>query len=99
MFGKIAAIVSYLKNLEVYLIKRFPSTKVSVPGMMLTYLATFYLISRWSLIHRTNNLRSIRQNKNTNESNCPFPGLWSFNKNYVYNPNGTSSSSGKSCPF
>ncbi len=97
MFGKISSIVFYIKNFEVYLIKRFPSTKVSVSGMVVTYLAAFYLLSRWSLIHRTNNLRKIRENQNTNECDCPFPRLWSFNKNYVYNP--VKPSSGKSCPI
>jgi len=99
MFGKISAILFYLKNFEVYLIKRFPSTKVSVTGMTFTYLTTLYLLNRWTLIHRTNYLRQIRQNQNTNECNCPFPGLWSFNKNYAYNPSTKNDSSSKSCPF
>lgn len=99
MFGKIAALISYTKNLEVYLIKRFPSTKIPVAGMIFTYLATFYLINRWALMHRTSNLRYIRENQSTNECNCPVPGLWSFNKYYAYNPTSTGSSTTKSCPF
>ena len=68
MFGKIAALISYTKNLEVYLIKRFPSTKIPVAGMMFTYLASFAILYRWALIHRTKNLRYIRENqRNTAE--------------------------------
>lgn len=82
MFGKLAAITSYMKIWDVYLIKRFPSNKLSIWGMMLSYSLCAWFFTRVLLTHRTNSLRKMRTN-NYDCHKCPISKGWSFNPLYV----------------
>lgn len=46
MLGKLFGYLSFLQSLSVYQIKRYPTNKISIGGMILTYLATYYFIER-----------------------------------------------------
>lgn len=63
MFGKLAAISSYMKIWDVYLVKRFSSNKLSLWGMILSYSLCAWFASRMILIQRTERIKYIRENK------------------------------------
>ena len=74
MFGKLASLVSYWKVLEVYTLKRFPSNKLPLFGMVFTYLSLYYILYRQNRDSKTIMLKSQREvleNKSLAD--------WSFN--------------------
>ena len=74
MFGKLASLVSYWKVLEVYTLKRFPSNKLPLFGMVFTYLSLYYILHRQNRDSKTAMLKSQREvleNKSLAD--------WSFN--------------------
>lgn len=86
MLGKVASVASYFKCLEVYIIKRYPGAKLPLWAMVATYCFTYFYLSRWVLWHRTRKLKQLRLDETNDPHLCPFPGYWSFNRNYYYNP-------------
>jgi hypothetical protein len=56
MFGKLFGYLSYLQSLSVYQIKRYPTNKISIGGMILTYLSAYYLFTRLRLRQQTRKL-------------------------------------------
>jgi hypothetical protein len=103
MFGKLASVLAYFKALEVYVVKRYPTAKLPIWGMVFTYAGIYFLASRYILCHKTNRLRQLRLHETHNIGMCPFPGYWSFNRNYYYNPYFSNHLSpvtkGKKCPI
>ncbi len=83
MFGKLSALVSYMKIWDVYIIKRFPSNKLSIWGMILSYSMIAYMINRSLISHRTNSLRRLRKNSSDESEQCPIHKFWSFNSAYI----------------
>jgi hypothetical protein len=87
MFGKLTSALSWWKCLEVYTVKRYPGAKLPLWGMVGSYLALYYLLSRFALNHRTKSLKRLRENKQHMDPRlCPTPGYWSFNRDSSYNP-------------
>jgi hypothetical protein len=74
MFGKLASLVSYWKVLEVYTLKRFPSNKLPVFGMVFTYLSLYYFIHRQ---YRDNKTLMLKQQREKLENRSLAD--WSFN--------------------
>jgi hypothetical protein len=74
MFGKLASLVSYWKVLEVYTLKRFPSNKLPVFGMVFTYLSLSYILHRQ---FRDDKTRMLKRNRETLENKSLAD--WSFN--------------------
>jgi hypothetical protein len=54
MFGKLSSIVNYMKCLEVYTVKRYPSTKLPLIGLVTTYFVAM-MISRTYVIRQAEN--------------------------------------------
>ncbi len=66
MLGKFSSFVSYWKCLEVYLVKRFPSNKLPMFGMVFTYFTFFYFYSRFrSSREYLMNMKCLPGNENT----------------------------------
>ena len=74
MLGKLSLFINYLKVFEVYIVKRFPSTKLPMIGMVFTYFAAFHFMKTYMRIpilqlYYRNDL--IEKNKNK-------LGKWNF---------------------
>lgn len=80
MFGKLSSFVSYWKVLEVYTLKRFPSNKLPVFGMVFTYLSLYYFIHRQNRDNVTHMLK-LKREKLENRSLSE----WSFNNSKICN--------------
>ena len=52
MLGKIFGYTAFLQSLAVYQIKRYPTNKIPIGGLILTYLSTYYMITRITLNKR-----------------------------------------------
>jgi hypothetical protein len=65
MLGKLTTFVTYWKCLEVYIIKRFPSTKIPVMGMVVTYLTLYFMYRRWKL---SNQIIALQHYRKDNEA-------------------------------
>lgn len=48
MFGKISILLTYPKVLDVYIVKRFPSNKLPMTGLVFAYFAAFLFIKTYS---------------------------------------------------
>lgn len=72
MLGKTSSLISYIKNLEVYVIKRYPSNKLPMFGIIFTYLTAFYILNRMSLTMKINYLKNMRLAKD-GKSCCACP--------------------------
>lgn len=83
MFGKLSCIVSYMKIWDVYIVKRFPSNKLSIWGMILSYSIIAYMFNRIILNHRMNSLQRLRKMNRDDWKKCPISRFWSFNPAYV----------------
>jgi len=87
MFGKISAILNYMKIWDVYIIKRFPSNRISLWGMGFSYLVIFWAMKRFMLFRRENslkNFRSIDKSKWSNSEIRKFRFFKSFNPTYIH---------------
>ncbi len=74
MLGKLSSLVSYWKVLEVYTLKRFPSNKLPMFGMVFTYLwltYTFYATMRDNRTAQLKLQRIKRESRSLQE--------WAFN--------------------
>jgi hypothetical protein len=60
MFGKISAIINYMKIWDVYLVKRFPSNRMSLWGNGFSYMIILSFIHTQRLIYKENSLKSLR---------------------------------------
>ncbi len=87
MFGKLSTIVSYQKIWDVYIIKRFPSNKLSIWGMILSYSLVTWMFYRCMLSHRIKSLRRLKQINKDDWQKCPISRFWSFNPAYINNCN------------
>ncbi len=76
MFGKLSSLLSYWKVLEVYTLKRFPSNKLPVFGMVFTYLTLYYTLHKQIRDGRTSTLKHKRE-----EIESRSLSQWSFNTN------------------
>ncbi len=74
MFGKLSSFVSYWKVLEVYTLKRFPSNKLPVFGMVFTYLSLYYFVHRQ---YRDNVTHMLKQKREKLENRTLSE--WTFN--------------------
>lgn len=83
MFGKVSALVNYMKIWDVYIVKRFPSNRISLWGMGFSYFLLYWAMQRMILIHRENSLRRLRSVKKSVWTKCPISKYWCFNPNYV----------------
>ena len=83
MFGKISAIVNYQKIWDVYIVKRFPSNRISVWGMAFSYSLAFWMMHRMLTLHRSNSLKRLRCMDKATWTKCPVSKYWSFNPNYI----------------
>jgi len=74
MLGKLSSLVSYWKVLEVYTLKRFPSNKLPIFGMVFTYISLYYMLHKQVRDGKTTSMkreRLERENKSCQE--------WKFN--------------------
>lgn len=83
MFGKISCFMSYMKIWDVYIVKRFPSNKLSLWGMGLSSAVLAWGLSRIVLSHRIRSLRKMRNKGKLTNPGCPITGGWSYNPKYV----------------
>jgi len=83
MFGKLSTIVSYMKIWDVYIIKRFPSNKLSIWGMLLSYSMIAWFLNKCLINHRTRSLQKLRQMNKSEWVKCPITRFWSFNPAYI----------------
>lgn len=83
MFGKISTLINYMKIWDVYIVKRFPSAKISLWGMGFSYLAIYFAMQRMILSHRYSSLKRNRTMKKQDWYKCPISRYWSFNPCYV----------------
>jgi hypothetical protein len=66
MIGKLGSLLSYWKCLEVYTLKRFPSNKLPMFGMIFTYFGLFLMMKSLSLNVKT---RELLKNRLVSEKN------------------------------
>ncbi len=78
MLGKLSSLVSYWKVLEVYTLKRFPSNKLPLFGMVSTYLLIAYMFH--STI-RDARLEQLRTKRTLSQEKKIKDNQWSFNFN------------------
>jgi hypothetical protein len=64
MLGKLSSFLSYFKVLEVYVIKRFPSNKAPLFGMIVTYMGVYFIFTRMWLNFQTRKLQMLRAKQN-----------------------------------
>jgi hypothetical protein len=74
MLGKISSLLSYWKVLEVYTLKRFPSSKLPLFGMVSTYLFLYY---NFNSINRQNSISILKKEREALENRCLSE--WTFN--------------------
>jgi hypothetical protein len=48
MFGKLSVFVNYIRVFDVYIVKRFPSNKLPVAGLIMTYLFAYQCLKTYS---------------------------------------------------
>jgi hypothetical protein len=76
MFGKISSILYYFKVFDVYIVKRFPTNKLPLAGLIATYFSTYLLIRiyfRDGLLNFPNTKALFIKKKEINT------GKWQFN--------------------
>jgi hypothetical protein len=60
MFGKLSAFINYMKIWDVYLVKRFPSNRMSLWGVGLSYMIIYFTFQRMVLIGKEYSLKRSR---------------------------------------
>ena len=77
MFGKISSVINYFKVFDVYIVKRFPTNKIPLAGLIATYFTTYLFIRIYFRDSLANfpNFKSLLMKKNQNTT-----GQWLFTK-------------------
>jgi hypothetical protein len=83
MFGKLSAIANYQKIWDVYIVKRFPSNRISMWGMGFSYLVALWFAQRMLISHREKSLKRLRLQGKSSWMKCPISRFWCFNPTYV----------------
>ncbi len=74
MFGKLSPFLTYLKVFDVYIVKRFPSNKLPIIGMIFTYFAFYQFLKTYTRA----SVLTIAYRKEINNKNQERLGRWNF---------------------
>jgi len=72
-----------MKIWDVYVTKRFPSNKLSIWGMILSYSIFAWMLNICIVNHRMNSLQRLRKMNRDDWKKCPISRFWSFNPAYI----------------
>ncbi len=74
MFGKFSPFLTYLKVFDVYIVKRFPSNKLPMLGLIFTYFACYHIFKTYS----RDSLLTIYYRKHMTKKSQERLGRWNF---------------------